>query len=926
MPADTRPKPYPSTGVLSPPPMIPAHNLQLTDVIPPEATSLDPCIDPCEADDFRQELQKQAREAQKQNRQRRRCKETENRFLQPRTDLWTCVNVKQNNCGVDPFSRSISSASHSPSPTGLEGLTDRDGCRLRTNNIDAISTATGVEPCLVGLRQVSMKMTETHKDCSKRDCDSKRNPPYENSSRRTDDSFQTSTTFSRSERGGRSRQSDNVSLATTDTQKLLAMLKEDDGLEGLSITSTLCNSLDQDTPCESVFDGPSRTRLTKRGVSIKVVKKKPSPTHLSRTERKYGTPCGLPPAPVPCSGPEPNADSRPDLGSLVWEKTICKKNAEKPRGPLGRSCKRTGYLEDHNADCLPPVAHLAHLGPPSRTCCIPNSDPCAPPDPAVECGQGKQSKPWKSVDTQNTQGRLNTAVRDGQRPMTAGGRGQKQGSRNCGPCGPPVDPCDIIAWQGGHKGHGNEEPMRLAASVFEQDMNQPQNVACRPAQMVTITKTAGDPALIKKAACGSAKGGKDCSAPSQMDAEELMSLEEDLNDEEQLQDSKKLAIYLSADLKDQFFTDVTVTSRDHIYKIHKEYLLAFTNYDIPVIEGQPLRDQPSLDLCEIDGSDVAAVLHFLYYGELKANIYNILGIMAAANALGVVDVPVVLKEYHDKLFAPPNQTNVIDFALCKQMGCLADYTWKLFVANFSEHVNGCHFLNWEVRWVLNLLSHEDIPIMTELEVFEAARLWINYRPEDRLDHIRAVLNCVRWTYMTAEEMVCCEREDPCLMNRSEAHELVADANWYKVMIQKGKKWHEFDIKPPRGAYASKHPVVVPPRPTAGCRVDSAGGGDGKCGPKVAYGCKSACPKSADQPKKNKCAPAKEKDACASRYPPKKEESDACGKIDKLKEDLARLPIPPESDLFSTISYCSLEMDIRTAACTDPSCKEDIMRF
>ncbi|XP_055341862.1 kelch-like protein 3 [Paramacrobiotus metropolitanus] len=443
--------------------------------------------------------------------------------------------------------------------------------------------------------------------------------------------------------------------------------------------------------------------------------------------------------------------------------------------------------------------------------------------------------------------------------------------------------------------------MKLGPSVFAEDMNKPQNVACRPPKMVSFIKTHGDPAVIKKGGCGAIKG-KNCGAPSQMDAEELMAIEEDMNDEEQQQDAKKIAIYLSGDLKEQMFTDVTVTSKDHVYKIHKEYLLAFTNYDIPVKEGEPLRDAPSLNLCEIDGADVAAVLHFLYYGELKANIHNILGIMAAAHAMDLVDVPAVIQEYHDKLFAPPNQTNIIDYAVCKGMECLEAYTWKVFVSCFSEHANGCHFLNWDVRWVVNLLCHDDIPILTELEVFEAARLWINYRLEERTDHVRTVLSCVRWVYMTAEEMVCCEREDPCLMNRPEAHELIADANFYKVMIQKGKSWREFNIKPPRGAYAGNHPVEIPKVPTGKCGDRATSTNSGKCGPKVAMACQTNCQRPAEDSKKFKCPPGKEKDHCGSGKKKEDKKDGGCGKEDALQQQLRLLPIPPESDLFSTMSY------------------------
>ena len=115
-------------------------------------------------------------------------------------------------------------------------------------------------------------------------------------------------------------------------------------------------------------------------------------------------------------------------------------------------------------------------------------------------------------------------------------------------------------------------------------------------------------------------------------------------------------------------------------------------------------------LQDLDSSDVATVLHFLYYGELKLNVYNILGVRSAVQALGVTDLPPVIQEFHDKLFTSPNMINLIEFAQAKKLQDLFTYSWKLFVAMFYEHINGSHFLNWDVRWVLNLLSHENLPI------------------------------------------------------------------------------------------------------------------------------------------------------------------------------------------------------------------------
>ncbi|GAV02212.1 hypothetical protein RvY_12806 [Ramazzottius varieornatus] len=325
----------------------------------------------------------------------------------------------------------------------------------------------------------------------------------------------------------------------------------------------------------------------------------------------------------------------------------------------------------------------------------------------------------------------------------------------------------------------------------------------------TVHKVFGDPSVIKMNDHPPSRNPR--SGPLQ--ASDLMALEEDINDEQQQEDSKRLARFMSEDLKDQVFTDISIQCKNREFKIHKEYLLAFTTYDIPVLPGETLHDIPALNLSDLDSSDVATVLHFLYYGELKLNAYNILGIRAAVQALGVTDLPAIIQEFHDKLFTPPNMINLIEFAQGRKLQDLFTYSWKLFIAMFYEHVNGAHFLNWDVKWVLNLLSHENLPIRTELEVFEAGRLWLNHRPEERSDDVKAVLLAVRWTYMSAEEMVECEREDPTIMSRFEAHELVSDANWYKVMMRNGVPWSDFNIPPPRGTDPGGGPPVFrPPRP------------------------------------------------------------------------------------------------------------------
>ncbi|GFT19240.1 BTB domain-containing protein [Nephila pilipes] len=97
------------------------------------------------------------------------------------------------------------------------------------------------------------------------------------------------------------------------------------------------------------------------------------------------------------------------------------------------------------------------------------------------------------------------------------------------------------------------------------------------------------------------------------------------------------------------------------------------------------------------------------------------------------------------------------YAIAKKMDVQENWlrALKLLTHRFEEAICAPEFLQLDVNCVMELLSAQSIGARSEVLVFLAALNWLNHDYENRQDYAVKVMECVRFSSMTMDEIVAC---------------------------------------------------------------------------------------------------------------------------------------------------------------------------
>ncbi|GAV05444.1 hypothetical protein RvY_15577-1 [Ramazzottius varieornatus] len=107
------------------------------------------------------------------------------------------------------------------------------------------------------------------------------------------------------------------------------------------------------------------------------------------------------------------------------------------------------------------------------------------------------------------------------------------------------------------------------------------------------------------------------------------------------------------------------------------------------------------------------------------------------------------------------------------------------------------FLLWDIEKVTRLLSNDHIVIETEVHVFVAAMRWMQYKEKERRQNFKVLMDCVRWVYMSTEDMMNCIDQEQDLLKQADIRVLLIDANWYLTLEHYHFVWKDYIIPLPR---------------------------------------------------------------------------------------------------------------------------------
>ncbi|XP_052673669.1 kelch-like protein 2 [Crassostrea angulata] len=112
---------------------------------------------------------------------------------------------------------------------------------------------------------------------------------------------------------------------------------------------------------------------------------------------------------------------------------------------------------------------------------------------------------------------------------------------------------------------------------------------------------------------------------------------------------------------------------------------------------------------------------------------------------------------------------------------LCDILMDAIAKNFMEIRNSSSFCGLDVDTVCMILSNDRLNVSSEMDIFESAVSWLHH-PEDRLKNLERVMDIVRFSHLSSQQLMECFVKCPALKQSPYCVGLITMANWVQTSI------------------------------------------------------------------------------------------------------------------------------------------------
>lgn len=222
--------------------------------------------------------------------------------------------------------------------------------------------------------------------------------------------------------------------------------------------------------------------------------------------------------------------------------------------------------------------------------------------------------------------------------------------------------------------------------------------------------------------------------------------------------------------------DVTIHIGTERYMAHRICLACYSDYfaDIFYNRNDKQRVPLTVRLKGIKPVAFEILLKFIYTGALEVYPDVIGDLMTMAESLRI---PMVKTRVIDYLECLPLAKALSILMKEKIFGTMYDRAMVAVCEQFNTFRQEEVFLEIEYDPLLMLLSRDNLNIQTEMDVFNAIVRWVCVDPDDRKKHLIALMRCVRFPYMTIEELNQCNEITDLVKENREVAQMLLEANW-----------------------------------------------------------------------------------------------------------------------------------------------------
>lgn len=215
--------------------------------------------------------------------------------------------------------------------------------------------------------------------------------------------------------------------------------------------------------------------------------------------------------------------------------------------------------------------------------------------------------------------------------------------------------------------------------------------------------------------------------------------------------SKDLVNALKFLRQDEDLCDIVLRVGGTNISAHKVVLSASSPYFKAMFTGGLSESRQNIvTLQELDEHAMETIVDFFYSGEMEISEDNVQELLPVACLLQVQSVQQACCEFLKRQLSSENCLGIVAFADRHNCTELVTESESFARQHFIDVVQNEEFMDISAKQLSRLLANDDLNILSEERVFEAALAWIKYDPDVRKESASEILSNVRFPLLSPE--------------------------------------------------------------------------------------------------------------------------------------------------------------------------------
>ncbi|CAG5115811.1 unnamed protein product [Candidula unifasciata] len=209
---------------------------------------------------------------------------------------------------------------------------------------------------------------------------------------------------------------------------------------------------------------------------------------------------------------------------------------------------------------------------------------------------------------------------------------------------------------------------------------------------------------------------------------------------------------LRQSFQDGIFTDIEIEVSDSVFRCHKVFLCAISDYFLAMFtSGMRESVDSRVTIKDLSGSTFKAVLDFYYTCDRSVvNADSAEDLLKAAGLLQMITLQDSCEQFYAENLNTDNALAVWDLAQCLHCEALADKAKRFILGNFLDIYTEPDFLHIDVERLNELLGDDDLRVPEEDYVSDAAISWIKHDISKRTKYFNEICVNLRLRYLSED--------------------------------------------------------------------------------------------------------------------------------------------------------------------------------